>query len=645
MHRLRIAVCAAFMAALGMAYTVQFGHAEAASPRPSVLLVTLDTTRADRLGCYGSKRKLTPALDEFAKTCVIFDHCEAPIPQTVPSHTTILSGWDPPRHGVRKNLEVLVPDTVPMIQKDFKAAGYRTGAFVSSFVLLGHFGLGRGFDAYDDAFYDRKRPEVVERSAQETLDRAMAWIKAQKGPWFCWVHLYDPHTPYAPPAPFDSRYPKSPYDGEVAYMDRCLGGFFSELGGAGLFEDTLVAVCADHGESLGDHGEDTHSIFLYESTTHVPLMVHLPGQKAPRRVSEDVGLVDLAPSLRKLCSLKDQPGDGVPLEPLLSGGPVRRPGIYMESLEGLYSFGWAPLYGLVENRRKFILAPRSEFYDLGKDPGETTDLSKTQAAQASKMKAELQRRIASAPKVSAQKAGLGSEELKSLQSLGYIGGTTGKAGASYRDPKEGKKILALHTRAVDDLQQGRAAQAAKGFEEILKLDPKNPLAYYYAAHAREVSDPDRAVTLYKKAIQMRPDFPQAYLRLIGLLEDRGKAQEAYRLCGLALKQTEDYSGELHVLAAWAAFETGRPEVEVRGFLDEAVKLGPERGISFKLKAIMALKKGDRDGAMRALDQMAKTAPPNMVAALGGDGRFKELKGDERFWKLVIQANKEGKPGP
>lgn len=634
------------LAALALSAALVGPHrTSAAQGKPNVLLVTLDTTRYDRLGCYGNRRGLTPALDAFARTAVLFERCEAPIPQTVPSHASILSGWDPPRHGVRKNLEVLVPAGVPLIQEEFKGAGYRTGAFVSSFVLLGQFGLGRGFDRYDDSFYDRRRPEVVERSAEETLGRALSWIRGQRGPWFCWVHLYDPHAPYTPPEPFGAKYAKSPYDGEVAYMDRCLGEFFGDLSAAGVLPGALVAVAADHGEGLGDHGEDTHSVYLYETTTRVPMMVHLPGQTEGRRVAENVGLVDLAPSIRRLCGLKDQTGDGVPLEPLLSGGPVRRPGVYIESLEGLYSFGWAPLYALVEGRTKYILAPRPELYDLAKDPAESLNLLPAQASRSKPLKAELQRRIAAAPKVATQQAGLASEELKSLQSLGYIGGTPGKGGASYRDPKDGKEILALHTRAVEAFQRGDTSRASKGFEELTKKDPKNPLAWYYMGQVQEKAAPEKAAAAYKKAIQLRPDFPQAYLRLIGLLEDGGKPQEAYRLAQLALKETQDYSGELRVLAAWAAFETGRPEAEVNSLLDAALKMGPERGIALKLKALMALKKGDREAAVRHLEKMAASTTPAMVATLGGDARFKELKDDPRFWKLVIQARKDSDARP
>jgi arylsulfatase A-like enzyme len=304
-------------------------------------VITLDTTRADRLGCYGCSKGLTPSLDAFAQKCFLFKHCEAPRPQTVPSHTSLFSGWDPIRHGVRKNLEEQVPSGVPLIAQEFRRSGYATAAFISSFVLLPHYGLGRGFQTYDTSFFDTSNPQVTERRAARTLQAALPWIQKQRAPWFCWVHLYDPHYPYEPPEPFTKRYADAPYDGEVAYMDDALGAFLGALEARGLLASTAVVICADHGEGLGDHGEKMHGVFLYEATTHVPLLIRLPGQSARTTVADDVGLVDVAPTLRELCGLPPVPGDGVSLRPLFHGEALGRKAVYLESLETMYNFSWA----------------------------------------------------------------------------------------------------------------------------------------------------------------------------------------------------------------------------------------------------------------------------------------------------------------
>ncbi len=612
-----------------------------AGSRPSVLFITLDTTRADRLGVYGNKDGLTPSLDALAFRCTLFEHCYTAIPQTFPSHLTVFSGWDPDHHGVRKNLETFVPNKVPLLAEAFENRGYATGAFVSSMVLLGRFGISRGFETYDSDFFDPKQPSVSERPAGETCAHALRWILKQKEPWFCWIHLYDPHDPYTPPPPFAERFQKQPYDGEVAYMDSALGALFSRLNEEGHLQNTLIVILGDHGESLWEHGERTHCIFLYDATTRVPFLVHLPGQTEARRVKEPVGLVDVAPTVRDLCGFDAVPAcDGASLRPLLEGGSLPERPIYIESLEALYSFGWAPLYARIEGRYKFILAPRPELYDVIQDPKELKNLYGLEPERAKRMKEALQARLKAAQPLQGEKARLDSEELRSLQSLGYISGTTGASGATYRDPKDGTEIIKLHSEAMRFYAAEEWNEAASIFETALQKDPRNPLICYYLARCFEKSDPAKAALYYRRALSIRLDFSQAYGGLLSLLVAQGKEQDAYAIGKAALKEASDTEGGVHAITAWAALRSGRPAAETRAVLASSPRGGKDEPLLLEDEAALALQEGDKEAALKKLSAFAAIAPAADVVGLNKEPLFFGLKEDKRFWVLVLKARQE-----
>ena len=278
------------------------------------------------------------------------------------SHTTIFSGLHPFHHGVRKNLAVMVGPEVPLIAEELQREGYSTGAFVSSFVVDGRFGFSRGFDHYDAP---DSRPGVgdgMERRAASTVAAAIEWLAGRPPPWFAWVHLFDPHAPYDPPQPFAGRFSGKPYSGEVAYMDNEVGRLVGSMVAGGTFDGTVVIIAGDHGEALGEHGEETHGILLYEATTRVPLLIHMPGQTTGVRHSQPVGLVDIAPTLRELVGVEVE-SDGVSLLPALHGKEVEdtdRRVLYLESLEGYLRNGWAPLFAVVRGSLKYIDSPRPE---------------------------------------------------------------------------------------------------------------------------------------------------------------------------------------------------------------------------------------------------------------------------------------------
>jgi arylsulfatase A-like enzyme len=306
----------------------------------NVLLVTIDTLRADRVGAYGSALGLTPTLDAFAREGARFEVARAHVPLTLPSHTTILTGLYPPATGVRDNGSFRFDGAHPTLAGVLKQAGYTTGAFVGAFVLDARFGLNAGFDMYDDRMHGSSANlEVVQRTAEEVLDPAYRWITAGSpqppapSPWFAWVHLYDPHEPYTPPEPFASRYAADPYAGEVAYADAALGAFVGRLRAAGALNHALVVIASDHGESLGEHGERTHGLFAYEATLRVPLLVWAPPAIRPVVVTSPARLVDIMPTILDLVGVGAPSAlDGRSARSLIGGAAVEDPGSYLEAL-------------------------------------------------------------------------------------------------------------------------------------------------------------------------------------------------------------------------------------------------------------------------------------------------------------------------
>jgi choline-sulfatase len=349
----------------------------------NLLLVTLDTVRSDHLGCYGDAAAETPHLDALARQGVRFARASSPVPLTLPSHTTILTGLLPPHHGTRNNGTAPLAAGIPTLATVLAGAGYRTAAFVAAFVLDHRFGLNRGFAVYDDEI---ERPADVswlleaQRPGDQVVDRALGWLAAaDPRPFFLWVHLYDAHAPYNPPSPYRERHPGRPYDGAIAFDDAQVGRLLAALASRGLDDRTVVAIAADHGESLGEHGELTHGLLLYEPVLSVPLLLRAPGLAA-RRVDTPVSLVDLAPSLAGLLRqpLPPPPGgalDGRDLSAALLAGREPSPSELYAETRYPEVFGWSPLFALRRRELKYIAAPRPELYDLQRDPHETRNLA------------------------------------------------------------------------------------------------------------------------------------------------------------------------------------------------------------------------------------------------------------------------------
>ncbi len=348
----------------------------------NVILITVDTLRADRLGCYGFSPDVTPTMDMFASKGVLFENCISQTPLTFPSHTTIMTGTLPIHHGVRDNGGFVVPKELQTMAEVFKSAGYDTAAFVSAYVLDAKWGLDQGFDYYFDRFdlgrFEKISLGEVQRPANETIDEALSWIgKKKDGKFFAWIHLYDPHTPYTPPEPYKSRYPEHPYLGEIAYTDKELARLWDYLRDNGLTENLFLVFASDHGESLGEHGETTHGFFVYRPAIHVPLIFVTPFARFNgRRYKGTVTLSDVLPTICDMTGLK-LPADvqGRSLVPEFKGGkPVPGPLAYSETYYPRYHFGWSELKSFEDDRYKLITAPVPELYDVRSDPTESKNL-------------------------------------------------------------------------------------------------------------------------------------------------------------------------------------------------------------------------------------------------------------------------------
>jgi arylsulfatase A-like enzyme/cytochrome c-type biogenesis protein CcmH/NrfG len=444
--------------------------------------VTIDTLRADRVGCYGHAGASTPVLDGLAARGVRFATAVAHVPLTGPSHASILTGLGPLGHGFRENAGFVLPAQVKSGAEDFRQAGYRTAAFVSAFPLDRRFGFDRGFETYDDHLpkgNDPRRTPYVERFADATTDAALRWLAPAAGsvaapqpPFFLWVHYYDPHAPYEPPGDLAARFRAAPYDGEVAFVDHQLGRLLRALEERGVLARTLVVAMSDHGEGLGEHGEGTHGLFVYDSTLKVPFIVAGPGIAAGRVASTVARGIDVLPSLLDYAGLPPRPEiEGRSLRPAIEGREMSDAPAYAETLYPQREFGWAPLFAWRTAQHKMIEAPRPELYDLEKDPGETANRAGSENARLVQMRQKLEVVLSrTAPSAAAE---VDPEAAERLRALGYVAGGGGApvvAGASLRDPKDGQRLVPRLNRGMSVVRTDPAA-AIRDLTAVLAEDP------------------------------------------------------------------------------------------------------------------------------------------------------------------------------
>jgi arylsulfatase A-like enzyme/tetratricopeptide (TPR) repeat protein len=495
-----------------------------------VLLVSIDTLRADHVGAYGASDARTPTLDAIAAAGARFEAAVSPAPLTLPSHASLLTGLDPPEHGVRHNSIFRLAPDVPTLAERLREAGYATGAVVGAFVLARQFGLARGFDHYDDAVGESSGSGsmgVAERPAAAVVDAALAWLESAPERWFLWTHFYDPHAEYRPPAGFAVSFGMRPYAGEIAYADAQLGRLLGAVDERWPDGRTLVVVTSDHGESLGQHGERTHSHLVYEATQHVPLLLRGPGIAAGLVIPDVVATKDVAPTLLALAGAPALPGaTGRDLRPLLRGGRLPDRPAYVETLAPQLDWDWSPLIGLRAGSFKYIRAPRPELYDLARDPGELRNLAPLEPGRASELDAALGERLRGA-RGAGPTHSPDARERERLESLGYVvpdaapSRALGEVGGP--DPKDEIRSVEAVQRADQLLAVGEPTRALEQLEGARGGFVVHGLR---ATAALAAGDPERAEVEARAAVAASPASPVGWARLAAALAAQDRLAEA-----------------------------------------------------------------------------------------------------------------------
>src|ERR1700693_654863 len=599
----------------------------AASPRPNIVLITLDTTRADRMGFLGSERGLTPNLDELARRGVVFSRAYAQVPLTTPSHATILTGTYPGFNHVNYMGDPL-GKALPFLPEILHRNGYKTAAFVGALVLdpakLAP-GFERGFDVYNAGFHRRRPGEdnyhSLERRGGEVVNRAVAWLSRHPtGPFFLWVHLYDPHDPYTPPEPYQTRYKTEPYDGEIAYTDGMVGKLLKELRERNLFDGCLIAVMADHGEAFGEHGEQHHGIFLYDETIHIPLLFKLPRQTTGTKVENRVGLVDVAPSILRAMHLPvpNVMQGQVLLPSITPAGPSGQQSdsnlqraVYSESGYGHLSFGWSVLKAWRAGNYLYVDAPERAFDDESADPLATHNLapdSKPVVETAAAQMAEFRRKTTAE---SAEKTPLTPEQTESLHALGYMGTDSAAPNDSNdesgADPKQKIGVANLLYEALIQTEKGRYQEAVPILEEVLKQEPHTLTAYLQLGRAYvSLKEYQKAIAPLQHVVATTPDNSLAHYELGCALVKTGQWNEAAPQFQAAVSQMNS-SAMMHFYLALVYQQTARNDEALAEFKD-ALRLDPKNFPANLLLGRMYIKQQKAADALPLLKKAATLRP-------------------------------------
>jgi len=617
-----------------------------ARDRLNLVVVTLDTTRADRIGTYGARDVETPTIDRLANEGVLFEQAVSVAPLTLPAHSSIFTGKFPPEHGVRDNGGFFLGPEQTTLAELLKARGYRTGAFVAAYVLAAKWGINQGFDTYFDDFdLSQTRAlslSAIQRPANEVLDKALPWIdKSGDARFFAWIHLYDPHSPYRPPEPFASRYKAHPYNGEIAFVDSQIARLVAALRARNLYDRTIIVVMGDHGESLGEHGEGSHGFFVYNSVTHVPLVIRAPFTlTARRRVSDPVRSVDVMPTVLDLLGASLPPGiSGVSLVPLMTGAKAEL-GLdaYSEAMYPLHHYGWSDLHALRSGRYKVIDAPRPELYDVDRDPGETTNLFADRRALGDRMIAQLRAIEGGFTKTAAAMpaADVDPEARERLAALGYVGtfvATSSDPRAGRADPKD-KIALFNELNTATDLSREREDDAESSFArvialltEVIKEDDQVIDAWFmrgtkYLAHG----DLEKAIEDFKHALMLKPDYDLAVSNLAQAYRRMGNDDAA--LAGFERYLTLDPKDpfvQYQMGEIWLdRGDLGRAETLFRRALD----VDPSVVAAKNALGVIALQRGDPATAERLIRE-ALAAKPTLRLAHFNLALLAEERGDVR----------------
>src|SRR5437773_3040429 len=500
------------------------GNAAQAATPANVVFITIDTLRPDHLGCYGDKQIRTPNIDTLAADGTRFERAYTAVPVTLPSHTVIFTGTYPTLSGVHDFAANKLSPTQATLASVLKDNGYTTGAVIGSAVLDSRFGLNHGFDFYYDHFDSNRLQESnldeMERPGNIVADVTLDWMSMNyQKKFFLWMHLYDPHYPYRPPATYSEEYRDRPYDGEIAFADAQVGRLIEFLKNKSLYRNTLIVLSGDHGESLGEHGEKTHGFFIYNATLHVPLIIHLPGDMHARTVQNLVNLADLMPTVLAALNIRiPAQVQGQSLLPLMF--PKKEDNarsLYAETFLPRLHFNWSELRGVETENYHFIDAPKPELYDVGKDPGETKNLYADKRAVSEEMRARLATLIQryGAGQELAQKTGLDPALMERLKSLGYAGFSGGGTEVTISDrklpdPKDRIQTYELFSEGMADSQHGQYAEAAQKLSTVLATEPDSiPTRYLLGLNYYRLGDFQKAIEQLSRALQLSPDYSLA----------------------------------------------------------------------------------------------------------------------------------------
>ena len=595
----------------------------AKAAKPNVILITIDTLRADRLGCYGHKGIETPNLDGLAADGIRFAQAVAEVPITLPSHCSILTGTYPLFHGVRDNSGYRLTEAQVTLAEVLKANGYRTGAFIGAYVLAAHTGLNRGFDAYVADFEPAEGVSTdlrfEERRAADVIASSLSWIKRvpARQSFFAWIHLFDPHAPYAPPAPFSARYARNPYDGEVAYTDYALGNLFTYLKSANLYSDSLITMISDHGEGLGEHGEESHGLFLYDTTLRIPWILKAPGGRhAGRVLSHQVESTDLMPTVLQFLGIQSpRTVQGVGQLSAIDRGtrPERRYALG-ETMLPRDQYGWSPLLSLRSEDSKFIQAPRSELYDLVKDPAEKTNLYAADQALASKLRqirGTLATQFASKDAAQAQLKVSDPELFGRLLGLGYVALSPPSGHAvdteSLPDPKDKVRVFDELWKAAIDSETGRREAAVQALRGVLAVDPGIyfarmllGLTYFQMGRLGEAAEELRT------SLKLRPNDVPATFYLGMALARLGQNEAAGKAFRGVLDVNPENPGALNNLGI--VFLNERRYREAEEIYRKIVAAKPRDSFAWTNLGLACLSQGRNADAVEALTRAAKLDP-------------------------------------
>ena len=659
------------------------GGATVAVKRPArvnVILITVDTVRADHLGCYGARQVMTPTVDGLAHDGVVFERAIAQVPLTWPSHAVILTGTYPFQNGVQDFTGQPLAPRFRSVAQSFKQNGYATGAVVSSFVLDRSWGLARGFDHYDDSFsaesFATKEIGLVDRRASESVDRALEWLrKTPGGPFFLWLHLYDPHSPYDPPEPYRTDYHDHPYDGEIAYADHELGRLIEFLKQRHLYDSALIVFLSDHGESLGEHGEDEHGFFVYDSTVHIPLIVKPPAGSGirPGRVTAPVEAIAVAPTMLSLARVKDTIGKQFSSPGLFERNEERA--AYSETFYPFSSFGWSPLHALQTNRYHYIDAPEPELYDLQADPAESHNLAAEQKATVDVLRHNLQDLLRQNPFTPTQNgsSALSPETVEKLRALGYVAYRSPVSAAALEgglaDPK--KKIGQLNAilKAQDAFRAGDFDTGQKLLAEVQAQDPQIYVVPFMLAEAAQRQRKwDEAAAQFRKCLELNPSFDQAMTGLAHALFASGDSAGARQWLEKALDANSqnyrawfdlgaidlrsdpaaaatDFTRALSIQPNFAAAhrDLGMLKFEQKDYanaarhLAEAVKLGMQDARTLNFLGISYSRMAELRKAVECYKQALKADPGLAEAHLNLGYAYQQLKREKSAQEEYRQA--------